>query len=65
MQASIMTQEDGSVAIQLDSEAAQATFASIVFASRFHEDVALLARIVEERLKTNSRRRNLGRTSCR
>ena len=65
MQASIMTQQDGSVAMQLDPEAAQAAFASIVFASRFHEDIAPLAKIVEKGLEPNSRGRKAGRTTCR
>jgi hypothetical protein len=65
MQASIMTRQDGSVAMQLDPEAAQAAFASIVFASRFHEDIAPLAKIVEKRLEPNSRGRKPGRTTCR
>ena len=65
MQASIMTQQDGNISLHLDPEAAQAAFASIVFASRFHEDIAPLARIVEERLKADNRRRKPGRTSCR
>jgi hypothetical protein len=65
MQASIMTQRDGSVAMQLDPEAAQAAFASIVFASHFHEDIVPLARIVEARLKTDTRRRMPGRNTCR
>jgi hypothetical protein len=65
MQASIKTRQDGSVAVQLDSDAAQAAFASIVFASRFHENIAPLARIVEERLKTNNQRRKPVRTTCR
>jgi hypothetical protein len=65
MQASIMTQRDGSVAMQLDPEAAQAAFASIVFASHFHEDIVPLARIVEARLKTDTRRRKPGRNTCR
>jgi len=65
MQASIMTQQNGTISLLLDPEAAQAAFASIVFASRFHEDIAPLARIVEERLKADSRRRKPGRASCR
>jgi hypothetical protein len=65
MQASIMTQRDGSVAMQLDPEAAQAAFASIVFASHFHEDIVPLARIVEARLKTDTRSRKPGRNTCR
>ena len=43
MQAVIETKQDGSVAIELDSEAARAMVASIVFASRFHEGIAPLA----------------------
>jgi hypothetical protein len=65
MQASIMTQQNGTISLLLDPEAAQAAFASIVFASRFHEDIAPLARIVEERLKADNRRRKPGRASCR
>ena len=65
MQASIMTQRDGSVAMQLDPEAAQAAFANIVFASHFHEDIVPLARIVEDRLKTETRGRKPGRAACR
>ena len=65
MQASIITQRDGSVAMQLDPEAAQAAFASIVFASHFHEDIVPLANIVEGRLQTETGRRKPGRTTCR
>lgn len=65
MQISIMTQQNGNISLHLDREAARAAFASIVFASRFHEDIMPLARIVEEELKTDGRRRNPGRTSCR
>ena len=65
MQASIMTQQNGTISLLLDPEAAQAAFASIVFASRFHEDIAPLARIVEERLKADNRGRKPGSTSCR
>jgi hypothetical protein len=60
-----MTQQNGTISLLLDPEAAQAAFASTVFASRFREDIAPLARIVEERLKADSRRRKPGRTSCR
>jgi len=51
--------------MQLDPEAAQAAFASIVFASHFHEDIVPLARIVEEKLQTETRKREPGRTTCR
>jgi hypothetical protein len=65
MQASIENQPDGTIALHLDLNAAQAAFASIIFASRFHKDIAPLARIVDERLNPNKRGRDSGRTACR
>jgi hypothetical protein len=65
MQASIMNQQDGTIALHLDSEAAQAAFASIVFASRFHEDIAPLARIVQERWQGDKTTHEPRRTACR
>ena len=53
MQAVIETKKDGSVAIELDREAARAVIASIVFASRFHERIASLAGMMEASLKDN------------
>jgi hypothetical protein len=50
MQASIKTETDGMVNLRLDPEAAQAVFASVVFASRFHEGIAPLAVMAAERL---------------
>jgi hypothetical protein len=50
MQASIKTETDGMVSLRLDPEAAQAVFASVVFASRFHEGIAPLAVMAAERL---------------
>jgi hypothetical protein len=47
MRASIQTHENGTVTVVLDSEAARSMFASVIFAARFHEDIAPLARIVE------------------
>lgn len=50
MKASIKTETDGMVNWRLDPEAAQAVFASVVFASRFHEGIAPLAVMAAERL---------------
>jgi hypothetical protein len=50
MQASIKTEADGVVNWRLDPEAAQAVFASVVFASRFHEGITPLAVMAAERL---------------
>jgi hypothetical protein len=35
----------------LDAEAARITFACVMFAARFHEEIAPLARIVEQQLR--------------
>ncbi len=62
MQAAIETRQDGSVAIELDPEAARAMLASILFAARFHEGIASLAGMVEAGLQqdeTQTVRRNL------
>jgi len=52
MQASIETRPNGSVDVYLDLEAARAVFASILFASRFHEGLASLVPIAEEGLRS-------------
>jgi hypothetical protein len=51
MQASIRTRRDGLVAVYLDGDAARAMFASVLFASRFHEGIAPLVRIAEDGLR--------------
>jgi hypothetical protein len=61
MQASIKTEADGMVNWRLDPEAAQAVFASVVFASRFHEGIAPLATIAAERLHGDAQPRVTGR----
>ena len=48
MQASITTQRGGMVVAVLDAEPARVTFACVIFAARFHEEIAPLARIVEQ-----------------
>jgi hypothetical protein len=54
MQVSIKTKRDGSVALQIDTEAARAMFASVLFASRFHDAIAPLAKFAEEGLRIDS-----------
>lgn len=53
MQAVIEKRRDGTVAMELDSEAARAMAASVVFASRFHEGIVPLAGLVEKTLRTD------------
>ena len=61
MQASIKTEANGMVSWRLDPEAAQAVFASVVFASRFHEGIAPLAVMAAERLHGDAQPRVAGR----
>ncbi|MGA2653849.1 MAG: hypothetical protein ABSF28_25285 [Terracidiphilus sp.] len=51
MQASITTRRNRTVVAVLDGEAARITFACVMFAARFHEEIAPLARIVEQQLQ--------------
>ena len=51
MQVAIETRKNGTMSIELDSEAARAMVASIVFASRFHEGIVPLAGMVEASLQ--------------
>ena len=51
MQASITTQKNGTVVAILDAEAARTTFACVIFAARIHEEIAPLARMVEQQLR--------------
>jgi hypothetical protein len=50
MQASIERIRDGSIDVHLDPDAARAVFASVLFATRFHEGFAPLAPFAEEGL---------------
>ena len=65
MQASIKVKANGSVAMQLDVEAARAVFASVIFAARFHERIAPLVEVAKEGLQLegleSARRRELCR----
>ena len=65
MQAAIKMKPNGSVALDLDIEAARAVFASVLFAARFHERIAPLVEVANEGLqlevKESARRRELCR----
>jgi hypothetical protein len=50
MRATLQTGNDGTVALQLDSEAARAVFASVLFASRLNEAFAPLVEVAREGL---------------
>ena len=51
MQASIKMSQHGSVALDLDIEAARTIFASVIFAARFHERIAPLVEVAREGLQ--------------
>lgn len=51
MRAWLKTLNDGTVALHLDLEAARAVFASILFAAKFHPDIAPLAQVAEQGLR--------------
>ena len=65
MQASIKMESNGSVAMQLDVEAARAVFASVIFAARFHEHIAPLVEIAKEGLLLGSGKSARGPQRCR
>jgi hypothetical protein len=64
MKASIISQSDGRISLQMAAEAARAVFASIVFASRFHQGVAPLADIAERGLDAGRGNQQSRRTPC-
>ena len=64
MQAWLKTHNDGTVALHLDVEAARAVFASILFAAKFHEDIAPLAQVAEQGLQGDSGHRPRSEDLC-
>jgi hypothetical protein len=65
MQASIKVKANGSVAMQLDVEAARAVFASVIFAARFDERIAPLVEVAKEGLQLEGRKSARRRELCR
>jgi hypothetical protein len=55
MRVSFKTHNDGTVALDLDAEAARAVFASVIFAAKFHQNFAMLAKVAEEGLRGEKR----------
>ena len=65
MQASIKMKPDGSVALDLDIEAARTIFASVIFAARFHEHIAPLVEVAKEGLQLEGQESARRRELCR
>jgi hypothetical protein len=63
--ASIKANADGSVAMQLDLDAARAVFASILFAARFHERIAPLVIIAKQALDLDGQKVTRRQEPCR
>jgi hypothetical protein len=64
MRATFETRNDGLVALLLDAEAARAVFASVIFASRFHEELAPLAQLARRELRVDSDTPQKGKSLC-
>jgi hypothetical protein len=64
MRATFETRNDGLVALLLDAEAARAVFASVIFASRFHEELAPLAQIARRELRVDGDTARKGKSLC-
>ena len=64
MQASIKMKVDGSVALDLDIEAARTIFASVIFAARFHERIATLVEVAKEGLLLGNGKSAWGSQTC-
>ena len=65
MQTSIKMKPDGSVALDLDIEAARTIFASVIFAARFHERIAPMVEVAKAGLQLNSRKSARRPQPCR
>ncbi|HMH13170.1 MAG TPA: hypothetical protein VK578_08690 [Edaphobacter sp.] len=65
MQAQVKNQRDGTVLLSMDAEAARATFASVVFASRFHDGFRSLEKVAKKALEEKTIWQNRRDTTCR
>lgn len=63
MRVTLQIRNDGTIALQLDHEAARAVFASILFASRFHDSFLPLVPVAREGLDQFSDLES-GRPTC-
>ena len=65
MQAQVKTRQDGTVLLRMDREAARATFASVVFASRYHDGIRSLEAIARGALEQEAKPKDRRETTCR
>ncbi len=65
MRAQVRTTRNGIVLLRMDGEAARATFASVVFASRFHDGIRVLEDVVRKALEAETKSADRSNTPCR
>ena len=65
MQAQVTRRPDGTVLLHMDAEAARATFASVVFASRFHEGIRGMAGVAKRALEEEPGSKDRRKPTCR
>ncbi len=65
MQAKVTTRRDGTVLLQMDQEAAHATFASVIFASRYHEGIRGMEEVARRALTEETKSGDRRNTTCR
>jgi len=65
MRADIKTKRDGTVLVRMDQEAARATFASVIFASRYHEGICPLEEAAKKALAEEQNTADRRNMTCR
>ncbi len=65
MRAKVKTSRDGTVLLRMDAEAARATFASVLFASRFHDGIRVLEDIARDALEAETKPADRRNITCR
>ena len=65
MQVHVTAQSDGSILLRMDVEAARATFASVVFASRYNDCVRGLEEIAKHALEDTLESPDRRHATCR
>ena len=65
MRTQVKIARDGTVLLRMDAEAARATFASILFASRFHDGIRALEDVAKRVLESETKSPDRRNTTCR
>ncbi len=65
MRAEVKAARDGTVLLRMDAEAARATFASVLFASRFHDGIRALEDVAKRALESETKSPDRRDMTCR